>query len=182
MKFNKVTVVFAIIILLGACVTVNIYFPAAEIKKAADKIVDDIRGKTLEDVPKEQSQLWDLFVKPAFAAMDIDVSNPAIREHQKLLKERFPSLVSLYNEGKIGEANTGFVEIRDIEGLGLKEKKLINEENNNRQTLYKEILDANKLGAENLGEVQRIFANSWRDNAPKGWWIQKDDGAWSKKE
>lgn len=32
--------------LLGACVTVNVYFPAAEAQKAADKIIDAVTGNT----------------------------------------------------------------------------------------------------------------------------------------
>jgi hypothetical protein len=34
---------FFCLILVASCVTVNIYFPAAEVQKAADKIVDDVR-------------------------------------------------------------------------------------------------------------------------------------------
>jgi hypothetical protein len=32
----------AILLALSACVTINIYFPAAEAEKAADKIIDDV--------------------------------------------------------------------------------------------------------------------------------------------
>ena len=32
-----------LMVLLVSCVTVNIYFPAAAIQKAADQIVDDVR-------------------------------------------------------------------------------------------------------------------------------------------
>ena len=39
-----------LIVLLVSCVTVNIYFPAAAIQKAADQIVDDVR-KTPEPKP-----------------------------------------------------------------------------------------------------------------------------------
>ncbi len=31
-----------IVLMLGACVTINIYFPAAEAQKAADKIIDEV--------------------------------------------------------------------------------------------------------------------------------------------
>jgi hypothetical protein len=30
------------VLTLSACVTINIYFPAAEAEKAADKIIDDV--------------------------------------------------------------------------------------------------------------------------------------------
>jgi hypothetical protein len=32
----------ASLLALSACVTINIYFPAAEAEKAADKIIDDV--------------------------------------------------------------------------------------------------------------------------------------------
>lgn len=35
-------IVFACISVLSACVTINIYFPAAAAEKAADKIIDDV--------------------------------------------------------------------------------------------------------------------------------------------
>jgi hypothetical protein len=34
---------FFCLIVFAACVTVNLYFPAAEVQKAADKIVEDVR-------------------------------------------------------------------------------------------------------------------------------------------
>lgn len=39
---------------LSACVTINIYFPAAEAEKAADKIIDDVwQIKKGESAPAE---------------------------------------------------------------------------------------------------------------------------------
>ena len=41
--------------LLGACVTINIYFPAAAVEKAADRIIDEIyQSKTGEAPPAEK--------------------------------------------------------------------------------------------------------------------------------
>lgn len=34
--------VIALVLVLPACVTINIYFPAAAAEKAADKLIDDI--------------------------------------------------------------------------------------------------------------------------------------------
>jgi hypothetical protein len=50
-----------------------------------------------------------------------------------------------------------------------------------RQALYTEIIRANNLDMGNMGELQRLFANSWRSRSSPGWWIQLDDGQWSKK-
>ena len=42
-RFSILLTILFCLILIMACVTVNIYFPAAEIQKAADEIVDDVR-------------------------------------------------------------------------------------------------------------------------------------------
>ena len=60
MKKNTVLRCFALLgfaSLLAACVTINIYFPAAAADKAADKIIDDVwqlkNGQTKEGAPAE---------------------------------------------------------------------------------------------------------------------------------
>lgn len=41
---------------LSACVTINIYFPAAEAQKAADKIIDEVwQLKDSQKAPAEQA-------------------------------------------------------------------------------------------------------------------------------
>jgi hypothetical protein len=41
-NFTKNISLLAVIAGLSACVTINIYFPAAAAEKAADKIIDDV--------------------------------------------------------------------------------------------------------------------------------------------
>ncbi len=57
LKINAM--LFAMILGLSACVTINIYFPAAAAEKAADKIIDEVWQ--LKDDAKNTS------VKPAQA-------------------------------------------------------------------------------------------------------------------
>jgi uncharacterized protein YdbL (DUF1318 family) len=185
------------LILLVSCVTVNIYFPASAIQKAADEMVDDIRGKDQKPEQKKPEQKQDqssrfegwrftgLAVSEAYAEVDIDVSTPAIRGLKDSLKSRFPSLASFYDNGALGENNRGFVEIRNADSLSLKDRadlnRLSQQENSDRQTLYSEILRANKLGPEMMEQEQRLFANSWRAKSRPGWLIQQDNGQWIKK-
>jgi len=174
-----------------ACVTVNVYFPAAEVQKAADKIVDDIRNKDKE-APAEKtvppsSRLDSMFsVKPAYAEVNIDVSTPAIRGIKESIKSRFAQLKTFYDKGAIGESNKGFIESRDTAGLNLQERslanKLIDQENKDRSALYNEIANANKLGPEAVSQIKKIFANSWREKSQSGWWVQDDNGNWAKKK
>jgi len=187
------------VFLIVACVTVNIYFPAAEVQKAADKIVDDIRTKPTEapatpatpaapaEKPAPTSSLdlaWG--VKTAYAEVNIDVSTPAIRGIKESIKSRYSQLKTFYDKGAIGENNKGLIEIKDTAGLNLQEKslvnKLIDQENKDRAALYSEIAGANKLGAESVSQIKKIFANSWREKSQSGWWIQNDGGNWEKKK
>lgn len=196
---NIKTLAFIIITIftISACVTVNIYFPAAAVQKAADVIVEDIRGvekspeKEKEKKQDKQSSLINnlknirFATSVAHAQIDIEVSTPAIRALKESLKQRFLSLKTFYEMGAIGENNKGLIEIKDTSGLNLKQKadlnRLLEQENKDRNSLYEEITKANKFGKEMLPDVQRIFANSWRDKSLTNWWIQKDDGEWIRK-
>ncbi|OPY05684.1 MAG: hypothetical protein A4E61_00218 [Syntrophorhabdus sp. PtaB.Bin184] len=123
--------------------------------------------------------------KEAEAQINADVSTPAIRSLKQSMAANFAQLKPFYDRGAIGENNMGFVEPRDTGALNLKDKadlnRVVSQENGNRNALYNEIMKANKLGADSLPKIQRIFANSWRGKSQAGWWIQNDGGGWEKK-
>lgn len=50
-NFSRLCAALAVAGLLSACVTINIYFPAAAAEKVADKLLDDIWGA---DAPAAQ--------------------------------------------------------------------------------------------------------------------------------
>ncbi len=193
-KISVYSAILLCLILIIACVTVNIYFPAGEVQKAADEIVDEVRPGKEEG---ESTSLYHIrprwftrmgrFLAPnlAFAQVDINISTPAIRALKASLAGRFASLKGFYSRGALGENNQGYVELRDQSRLNLKEKadlrRLVKAENQDRRGLYKEIIRANKLEARFLPDVGRIFANSWRKKALAGTWIQNDAGTWAKK-
>ena len=183
------------VFLVAACVTVNIYFPAAAIQKAADQIVDDVTGTEGEQKPEKKSdtqsrlidKLKDINLGPKEAyAQDINVSTPAIRNMRKSMRESFRELKPFYVRGNVGENKSGFVEIRSTSGLNLKEKadvaRLVDQMNKSRTALYAEVVKANKLDSNSLQQVQKIFANSWRNKSRTDWWIQNDNGEWEKKQ
>ncbi len=202
MRLMNRWVIGLLIVFLVSCVTVNIYFPAAAIQKAADQIVEDVR-KTPEqkpeqspekkpEQPQDKKSLLELLRFAGLgpgeahaAAVDINVSTPAIRALRASMTNRFPQLQPLYGKGAIGETSNGLLAIRDTGALSLKEKadvnRLVEQENADRQALYAEIIKANSLNPAQIGEVQRLFANSWRDKSSPGWWIQQDGGQWVKK-
>lgn len=198
MASTKRWLIGLLMVLLVSCVTVNIYFPAAAIQKAADQIVDDVRKapeqapeQKPEQTPEKKSSLeWlrSVRVGPAAAhaaAVDVNVSTPAIRSLKASMANRFSQLQPLYGKGAVGETSNGLVVVRETGTLTLKEKadvnRLVDEENRDRAALYTEIVKANNLGMNTLPEVQKLFANSWRAKSAPGWWIQQDNGQWAKK-
>ena len=180
-----------------SCVTVNIYFPASAIQKAADEIVDDIHGTDQKQEEKKPDQKKDhssllfrlhiigLGATEAYAEVDIKVSTPAIRAIRETLKSHFPELKPYFENGTIGNNDKGFVEIRNAQALSLKERadlnRMVQQHNSDRTALYREILRANGLGTDMMGEIQKLFANSWREKSHPGWWIKQDNGQWIKK-
>ncbi len=185
-----------IVLLVASCVTVNVYFPAAAVQKAADEIVEDVTKDTPAPPPapkqgptsqsKGYFEYFSLGPKEAHAQqVDIRVSTPAIRAIRDTMRGLFQQLKPYYEKGAVGENNNGFVELRDTGGLNLQERgavtNLVQQQNKQRTALYQEIATANKLGPESVPQIQRIFANSWRDKSRPGWWVQDDKGAWIKK-
>jgi uncharacterized protein YdbL (DUF1318 family) len=183
-----------------ARITVNVYFPAAEIRDAATQIEREVRSK--EEVPADSnpapkpqsSDFWPRFWRvrlslgPAKAmaqGIDINMTTPAIRQLIASRKQRYASLVPLFNAGALGESNQGLVVVRSLDALALKDKAqakmLSDQENRDRQQLYRELATANQLPPDKVADIARIFAQVNRQEAQAGWWIQEPNGDWKKK-
>ena len=181
-------------LLIASCVTVNVYFPAAAVQKAADEIVGEVQGKEAAPTPEPEPSSWlrqqlkrvSLSPSEAYAQVDIKISTPAIRALKDSLRNRFEQVRPLLDKGAIGETNNGLFELKETGALSLQERgqaaALVQQENSDRMALYREIAGANKLGPESIPQIQKIFASAWRDHAHPGWWVQDDTGAWQKKK
>jgi uncharacterized protein YdbL (DUF1318 family) len=82
------------------------------------------------------------------------------------------------------EIRTARRKVRTTEGLDLKGRaevqQLVSAENEDRRRLYREIARANGF-PDKADEVQQIFADTWRDKAGKGWYIEQSGGGWERK-
>lgn len=173
-----------------SCVTINIYFPAEEIRGAADRIVDEVWGERTKDAPPVQkenpgSSMLKMFGPSiAYAGQDIEVSTPEIRAIKASIKERSGELFPFLDSGNVGLGSDGLLKVRSTDGLDLKARgavnRLVKAENDDRMRLYKEIAVANGF-PDKVGEVQEIFAGSWRENASAGWFIEDSKGEWLRK-
>src|SRR5512132_4382036 len=189
-------VALLIAFLANACVTVNIYFPAAAVERAADEIVKETWGSRTESAPKEQPRsllptAWKIvsvifFIDEVFAQeADINISNPAIRALKDSIKNRSGSIKPFMDRGNVGLTKDGLLTVRTTEGLSLKERaevqQLVDAENRDRESLYLEIAKANNFPKESVSKIKSIFAKSWAEQAQSGWWIQDAQGNWQKK-
>jgi len=194
-KLWLITVVSLVVFV--ACLTVNVYFyPSEKVDKAATQIVEEIREKTL-NVPQtgepgssenqEGSGLreWTL-IKMAHAASDATtVTNAVIEAIKSKIIKRAATLFAYFDAGAIGEGNDGFVAVRNISVLPMKDRAKLNPvvkaENEDRTALYKEV--ARELGVKegDIMKVQKDFAKQWQQSARAGWQIQGEDGQWSQR-
>jgi uncharacterized protein YdbL (DUF1318 family) len=187
---------FTLVLLVSACVTVNIYFPAAAVERAADQIVKETWGGPQEPVKKEEprssilgpAQVTGIFrvVGEAYAQeADINVSNPAIRALKDSIKTRSNSIKPFMDRANVGIGRDGLLVVRSTDGVNLKERaeiqQLVDAENRDREALYLEIAKANNIARESVPRIKTIFAKSWIEQAQPGWWIQDEQGNWKRK-
>ncbi len=187
--------IFTLAGVLAACVTINVYFPAAEVNAAAQQFVEDvISGAPSKAAPPIEkpvpaknpgSMLFDLLIPSAYAQTDIAVQTPQIRAIQSRMKERFDSSLSGYlASGAIGLGNDGYVAVRDAASVPLPQRAALNQavadENRDRKAVYSEIASANGNAAWE-DKIRASFAKQWQQQAKSGWYYQDDSGAWKQK-
>lgn len=194
---NKLIAFAAIALVVpAACITINIYFPEAEAERAADRIIDEVRGTTGEQdttswfrSPAAQSvasTLVNFVIPPAHAQgqVDFDASSPAKRALEESLKARFPSLKPYYDSGAIGLGADASIVIRDRADIPLNERnrvrQLVAEQNADWEALYAEIARINGR-PEWVKDIRRVFAERWIAKAAAGWYYLDSSGGWQKK-
>jgi hypothetical protein len=166
---------FISILLIFSCVTINIYFPAEKVESVAGEIVEDIRGPDSEknkgSKNKKNSSLlrnnfWAARVNAAWAEEVTTVSNPTIRSLKQRMRQRFPLLKPYFKNGMLKEGSNGYVSMGDGGKLPLKERRNLNNlmdaENKDRKTLYREVAKALKIDPGQTGKIAAIFAKEWQ--------------------
>ena len=190
---------FAAALLLTACVTINVYFPAAEAKEAArefvEKVIDENPpadtgndGGMAVSEPRAHFDLLMLVgISPAYAQSqpDINIRTPAIQAIQARMEARFNSILrDAFNAGALGFTNDGMIVVRDAGKLALKDRVVVNnavaDDNRDRNAVYREIAVANGH-PEWESQIRRVFAAQWIESARAGWAYQDSSGNWKKK-
>ncbi|AGA33847.1 hypothetical protein TVNIR_2191 [Thioalkalivibrio nitratireducens DSM 14787] len=206
MKAMQHLVVLSLMALLtSACVTIHIYFPAAAAEEAARVIVrevlqtpDDVPAAEPQDAPEPTSRrgapaglsllamALDRVVAPAAAQQspDLRIETPATDRIRASMRARNADLAPHLRSGAVGFGNDGFVAVRDLSAVPLRDRgqvqRLVNEENADRSALYREIARANNR-PDWEPNVRETFARVWVEEAPSGYWYQDARGNWQRK-
>jgi uncharacterized protein YdbL (DUF1318 family) len=201
----------AILLIGLACVTINVYFPEAKIQDLSQRIEDEIAQRAVEleegtgedeaapegtadedhpEVTPGRVSMLSLLLggTPAYAQSvpEPGVSNPAIRAIIGARAARVKQINDFKSQGVIGESNQALLEARSVDSISdLRQRaalqKLIKDENADRERLYKEVAAAEGVELSQLPRIRQTYAETLRNNARAGDWIQLPDGNWKQK-
>lgn len=197
--------------LLAACITINVYFPEAAVKELAQQIEDEVQRTAADEpaatrspeptatptagsgpAPLESllSCILSLGATTAYAAeaevAAPEITNPAIRKIIDSRATRLAAINDLKEQGVIGEGNQALVVVRSLGAIqGLKQRadaqKLVKDENADREQLFKEIAAAKNVDLAQLPQIRATYAETLREKARPGDWIQLPDASWVQK-
>ena len=153
MNVLRASRLFAACLAVAACVTINVYFPAAAAERAADQIIDAVTGGQPQNgggsnrnaappaVPPPVTRVLDTtrdalvaslgrvlyaLVPAAQAAeANLDISSPEIRALTASMNSRFGQLQKYFDSGVIGMTQNGLVEVRDANAAPLPERAVV---------------------------------------------------------
>jgi uncharacterized protein len=205
MRRLSLKLLLASTLLVAACVTINVYFPAAQAERAADRIINDVWGtdarkpdgepqgslqerrwnvEAVETVRLAALSVLDVIVPRAEAQADFDIETPEIRALTASMNARHKQLKASYEAGAVGLTADGLVDLRDRNLVPLAERntirQLVDAENRDRNALYKAIATANGH-PEWEDDIRKTFAQRWISRAEKGWWHRSAAGGWEQK-
>ncbi|HET6603774.1 MAG TPA: YdbL family protein [Xanthomonadaceae bacterium] len=177
--------------LISACVTINVYFPAAEVQKAAREFVEEVIGEKSTDPVDEGGggagmAVLSFFIGTAHAQdVDITIETPAIRAIQQRMEQRFQGTMRPhFDSGALGFTGDALVTVRDASKIPLNQRAAVNQavadDNRDRAAVYREIAVANGH-PEWEDRIRDTFASQWIASARAGWWYQGSGGAWQQK-
>lgn len=196
---KKIVLMLAVAV-LTACVTINVYFPAAEAREAAREFVEEVIGEDAIEQGTETAPINDergAFASPVERVLDffiplahaqsanIDIKTPAIQAIQARMAQRFQGqLQAHFDSGALGFTRDGLIVVREPGKLPLSARvganQQVADDNRDRNAVYREIAVANGH-PEWEGQIREIFASQWIASARSGWWYQENGGTWKQK-
>jgi uncharacterized protein YdbL (DUF1318 family) len=192
-------------LLIAACVTINVYFPAAAADKAADQFINDVtKGSTGGGTtPPPQSYLVPTksIEQPTFVAVLVDatgnlldtlvpaahaqnadaalnVSSPAVTRIKQSMAARFGDLEKFFASGAVGLTKDGMIDVRDINAVALPDRATV------KRLVAEDNADRGQLYPEIAkasnhpeweADIRKSFARRWVATGAQPGWYYQDD-------
>ena len=153
---------------------------------------EEVKPQSLLRVPLRLSLVGEARAAETVADdLAVELSSlPEVLKAYDEMKARLPELNALRDSGAVGETNQGLVSIHD-KAKGAGKEGLVKAENDNRKVVItgmaKAILKINKQPVSEaaikqvLGQAAATYADTKREAAKPGWWIQLQNGRWVQK-
>jgi uncharacterized protein YdbL (DUF1318 family) len=191
-------------LLIGACVTINVYFPAAAAEKAADQLIDKVKSGAAAAPPADAQpptatpptsnarysppplllaavgRTLELLIPAARAqgqSANLDVSTPQVRALTASMQARFAELSRYFDSGVIGLTNDGLIEVRDPNAAPLAERATVKRlvaEDNRDRSALYAEIARANGHAEWEADIRRTFARRWIERGANPGWYYQD--------
>jgi hypothetical protein len=152
---------------------------------------------------KPQSSLFNVLPDFSFSAVAHAAENyaddlavelagmPEVLKAYDDMNKRMPRLTALFDSAAVGLTSQGLVTVRDKTKLSAQDEQLVNLENQSRKlivnSMAKAILKITKVQESKaaldqvLGKAAATYADTKREAAKAGWWIQLANARWIQK-
>ena len=141
-----------IVLAVISCVTVNVYFPEAAVQAAADKFVEKVKAGAGDNKPKDdKSSWWIPFISVAHAEANVRTDSPKIKALENQIIANYRLLLPHIQSGSIYETDEGYLKARG--DLDARTRSVLNQHNDDRKTVYQEILRHNNLPGTELSPI-----------------------------
>jgi len=155
-------------------------------------------------VNRPQSRLIDnmptlSFCSVAHAASDFSddlavelAGMPEVLKAYEEMSQRLPRLTVLFNSGAIGLTNQGLITVREPGKVTAQDERLVHAENQSRKTVVTSMArviikltkqaPAEAVMEQVMGKAAATYAETKRESAKTGWWIELPNGRWIQKQ
>ncbi len=154
----------------------HITLDVRQVKETAGSIEDMVSGKAAKTAQKPVSRLGEWLVPSVWAeGAQLKFMTPEVERALESRKSRFDTLKSYKGQGFVGEDNQGHAAAL---GGGPEVQAIVSAENQDRETIYKTIVEQNGLPADSIQVIRSAFGEEQRERASAGEKIQLPSGEW----
>jgi len=117
---------------------------------------------------------------------------PEVIKAYEEMSQRLPRLTVLFNSAVIGLTNQGLITVREKAKITAQDENLVHAENQSRKTVVSSMArviikltkqaPAEAVMEQVMGKAAATYAETKREAAKTGWWIELPNGRWIQKQ